>query len=157
MRHFRPTISFRQEPSGDPVYCKVDGERFNKPKTIKLMTESSYRIDITLKPPMTLEEASFHGQNLELVQKFGDSNACVHSSNFNTNGLKPSKKKERETMVLSLKIKEVGLLQMETQMKLYSASSTQHCQWGTMLHGIEMECESSPESDYVKIIKEIYR
>lgn len=53
---FRVTLSMRKAPEGTPVYCKMENaDRFQQLKTVKLLTESTYRIDVSFKPPRDLE------------------------------------------------------------------------------------------------------
>lgn len=53
---FRVTLSMRKAPEGTPVYCKMEtSDRFQQLKTVKLQTDSTYRIDVSFKPPRDLE------------------------------------------------------------------------------------------------------
>ena len=52
---FKVTLSMKKEPHGGPVYCKMDGQRFKQAKTVKLHTDTTYRIDVSFKPPRMLE------------------------------------------------------------------------------------------------------
>ena len=51
MGSFRATLAIHKEPSNAPVFSKIDGERFAKPKTVKLLTDCKYRIDLVFRPP----------------------------------------------------------------------------------------------------------
>lgn len=54
--HFRVTLSVRKEPGAGPVYCKMEsGNRFRQLKTVKLSCDTTYRFDISFKPPQLLQ------------------------------------------------------------------------------------------------------
>nr|CAD7409214.1 unnamed protein product [Timema poppensis] len=53
---FRVTLSLRREPDGGPVFCKMEtNQRFKQLKTVKLNTNTTYRIDVSFKPPRALQ------------------------------------------------------------------------------------------------------
>ena len=54
-QQFRLTLSLHKEPSNSPVYCKMDGQRFSQPRTIKLLADGKYRIDLNLRPAKTVK------------------------------------------------------------------------------------------------------
>ncbi|GLG99797.1 Uncharacterized protein C2orf32-like protein [Gryllus bimaculatus] len=95
---FRVTLSIRKEPEGGPVFCKMEQtQRFKQLKTVKLHTDTTYRVDVSFKPPRSLHTA------------------CAYSSYYTTEGLKPSKKGTREDLCIVMK---GGLNKEETVVKL---------------------------------------
>lgn len=53
---FRVTLSMRKEPQGGPVFCKMETtQRFKQLKTVKLHTDTTYRVDVSFKPPRALQ------------------------------------------------------------------------------------------------------
>ena len=53
---FKVTLSMRKAPEGTPVYCKMEkNDRFSQPKTVKLHSDSTYRMDVSFIPPKDLE------------------------------------------------------------------------------------------------------
>jgi hypothetical protein len=53
---FRVTLSMRKEPEGGPVFCKMETtQRFKQLKTVKLHTDTTYRVDVSFKPPRALQ------------------------------------------------------------------------------------------------------
>ena len=44
------------------------------------------------------------GQEMEPCEKSRDSTACAYSSYYNTNGLKPSKKGQRQDLIIVMKV-----------------------------------------------------
>lgn len=51
----RLSIALRIQPNDGPVFYKVDGQRFGQNRTIKLLTGSSYKVEVKIKPT-TLQE-----------------------------------------------------------------------------------------------------
>nr|CAD7426054.1 unnamed protein product [Timema monikensis] len=63
---FRVTLSLRREPDGGPVFCKMEtNQRFKQLKTVKLHTNTTYRIDVSFKPPRALHSKTAHRTNGE--------------------------------------------------------------------------------------------
>ena len=40
----------QQQKASAAVYCKMDGQRFAQPKTVKLLSDCKYRIDLSIRP-----------------------------------------------------------------------------------------------------------
>lgn len=57
MGSFRVTLSLHKEPDNKPVYCKVDGQRFAQQKTVKLLADAKYRLDVNIRPARTVKYA----------------------------------------------------------------------------------------------------
>ncbi|CAG7784827.1 unnamed protein product, partial [Allacma fusca] len=51
---FKVTLSIRRDGDPCPVYMKQDGQRFKLPRTLKLFVDTSYRVDLSFKPPQVL-------------------------------------------------------------------------------------------------------
>lgn len=45
------------------------------------------------------------GQEMEPCEKSRDSTACAYSSYYNTDGLRPSKKGQRQDLIISMKVR----------------------------------------------------
>lgn len=54
-QQFRLTLGLHKEPGNNPVYCKMDGQRFVQPKTVKLLADGKYRIDLNVRPSKTVK------------------------------------------------------------------------------------------------------
>jgi hypothetical protein len=50
MGSFRATLSIYKESNNAPIFFKTDGERFAQPKTVKLLADCKYRLDIVFRP-----------------------------------------------------------------------------------------------------------
>lgn len=46
----RLSIALRIQPNDGPVFFKVDGQRFGQNRTIKLLTGSSCKVEVKIKP-----------------------------------------------------------------------------------------------------------
>lgn len=49
------TLRIVEKDSGDPVCFKQDGQRFERPETVKLNANTEYDIDFTFRPAHCLE------------------------------------------------------------------------------------------------------
>jgi len=65
------------------------------------------------------------GQEMEPCEKARDSTACAYSSYYNTNGLKPSKKGQRQDLIIVMKVHFDTSLSRDniTSKKLFQHSS----------------------------------
>ncbi|XP_049794138.1 CB1 cannabinoid receptor-interacting protein 1-like [Schistocerca nitens] len=155
---FRVTLSMKKEPDGGPVFCKMEQtQRFKQLKTVKLHTDTVYRIDVSFKPPRALQSLVIQGQEMEPCERARDSTACAYSSYYNTEGLSPSKKGTREDLTIIMKVDGSGELSTCLQIKLYKAHDIQHCEWGSRLHCIELDCTSTEGPEGVRVNRETYR
>ncbi|XP_069684842.1 CB1 cannabinoid receptor-interacting protein 1-like isoform X3 [Periplaneta americana] len=154
---FRVTLSMRKEPDGGPVFCKMETtQRFKQLKTVKLHTDTTYRVDVSFKPPRALQSLVIAGQEVEPCERSRDSTACAYSSYYNTDGLSPSKKGQRQDLVIAMKVQGSGELSTCLQIKLYKQHDTQHCEWGSRLHCIELDCCAQEGAMAVTVSKETY-
>ncbi|KAJ9587947.1 hypothetical protein L9F63_018622, partial [Diploptera punctata] len=93
---------------------------------------------------------------MEPCERSRDSTACAYSSYYSTDGLSPSKKGQRQDLVIAMKVQGSGELSTCLQIKLYKARDTQHCEWGSRLHCIELDCCAHEGAMAVTVNKETY-
>lgn len=55
MASFRLTLSLHKEPDNKPVFCKIDGQRFAQQRTVKLLADCKYRVDLNIRPAKTVK------------------------------------------------------------------------------------------------------
>ncbi|XP_071542523.1 CB1 cannabinoid receptor-interacting protein 1-like [Panulirus ornatus] len=96
--NFKVTMSIKKESDGVPVFYKVDGQRFKKEKTVKLMVDTPYRVDFSFKPTQTMTRAVICGEEVEATERVYDSTASAYSSRLHTEGTLPSPKGTREDL-----------------------------------------------------------
>ncbi|EFX77636.1 hypothetical protein DAPPUDRAFT_54003 [Daphnia pulex] len=157
MGSFRLTLSLHKEPDNKPVFCKVDGQRFAQPRTVKFLADSKYRVDVNIRPAKTVRGIAVMEKSLEVTDnssKLEDENASSYSAQFQLDNLQPSKKGQRESVSLHVK---VNTFTTTLQIKIYKANSTQHCDWGTTVHSIEYECHTDQQNNSIKIVKDTFR
>nr|CAD7405216.1 unnamed protein product [Timema cristinae] len=97
------------------------------------------------------------GQEMEPSERFRDSTACAYSSYYNTDGLNHSKKGQREDLAIVMKVQETGELSTCLQVKLYKQRDTQHCEWGSQLHCVELDCCALEGDVSVRVNKETFK
>lgn len=125
--------------------------------------------------PVGCRFLTIQGQETEASERARDSTANAYSSYYSTKGLRPSKRGTREVLTLSMKVNTAlgksrnsvcfclillyqqvqgsGEVSTRLQVKLYKQRDITHCEWGSKLHCIELDC-----SNYgANIIKETYR
>jgi len=81
------------------------------------------------------------GQEMEPCEKSRDSTACAYSSYYNTNGLKPSKKGQRQDLIIVMKVHfDTSLSRdIKTSKKLFQQSSKDRHKtvfWNVTLYGL---------------------
>lgn len=52
--YLQVTLSIRKDGESLPAYMKQDGQRFKLPRTLKLAVDTTYRVDVSFKPPQIL-------------------------------------------------------------------------------------------------------
>lgn len=82
----RLSIALRIQPNDGPVFFKVDGQRFGQNRTIKLLTGSSYKVEVKIKPT-TLQVDS---RTLGPSRRCGKSSSTITTSEITANGEAPS-------------------------------------------------------------------
>ena len=53
-RQFKVSIAITKAEDQSPVFFKIDGERFEDSRTLKLSTNSKYKLGFELRPPLNL-------------------------------------------------------------------------------------------------------
>ncbi|KAF4517880.1 hypothetical protein B566_EDAN001834 [Ephemera danica] len=97
------------------------------------------------------------GREMAACERSRDSTASAYSSYYNTQGILPSKKGHREDMPIIMKVRETGELSTCLQIKFYRQQDVQHCEWGSRLHCIELDCSACEGSLSVTVNKQTYR
>ncbi|XP_057374996.1 CB1 cannabinoid receptor-interacting protein 1-like [Daphnia carinata] len=160
MGSFRVTLSLHKEPDNKPVFCKMDGQRFAQQRTVKFLADSKYRFDINIRPAKMVRGIAVMERALEVTDnssKLEDENASSYSAFFQLDNLQPSKKGQRESVSLHVKMDGGYEFTTTLQIKIYNAKSTQHCDWGTTVHSIEYECHTDQQNNSIKIVKDTFR
>lgn len=155
--NFKLTMSIKKESDGVPVFFKVDGNRFKKERTVKLMVDTRYRVDFSFKPTQTMTGAIICGEEVETTERVYDSTASAYSSRLHTEGALPSPKGHRDDLPFVVLMKGGLVMQMSLQVKFYKSGDSQHCDWGSTFHCIEYDCETHTDAGIVAILKETIR
>ncbi|XP_058802463.1 CB1 cannabinoid receptor-interacting protein 1-like [Phymastichus coffea] len=154
--HFRVTLSLRREPNAGPVFCKQESEkRFRQCKTVKLSAQATYRLDISFKPPQVLQGLAIGGKEVDAIEKARDGTACAYSAYHSTKGVEVSARGQREDLQIAMNVLGSGKLTTCLQIKYYKSGDQSHCEFGSRLHCIELDC-SSVEGRLVMVDKETY-
>ncbi|XP_077885215.1 CB1 cannabinoid receptor-interacting protein 1 isoform X1 [Ictidomys tridecemlineatus] len=101
----RLSIALRIQPNDGPVFFKVDGQRFGQNRTIKLLTGSSYKVEVKIKPTtLQVENISIGGVlvPLELKAKEPDGDRVVYTGTYDTEGVAPTKSGERQPIQITM-------------------------------------------------------
>lgn len=93
---------------------------------------------------------------MEAIERSRDGTACAYSAYHSTNDAQPSAKGHREELPIAMKVLGSGYLTTCLQIKYYKLGDQSHCEWGSRLHCIELEC-SSVEGRLVTVDKRTYR
>merc|ERR1712179_433368 len=90
--------------------------------------------------PKKLLAISLMGQQLPMIDisdQTQESESSAFSAKFNSNHISPTKKGSRDNIPLTLLMEGDYELSTNLQGKWYKPTSTQHCDWGTIVHNIE--------------------
>nr|XP_020039102.1 CB1 cannabinoid receptor-interacting protein 1 isoform X2 [Castor canadensis] len=101
----RLSIALRIQPNDGPVFFKVDGQRFGQNRTIKLLTGSSYKVEVKIKPTtLQVENISIGGVlvPLQLKSKEPDGDRVVYTGIYDTEGVAPTKSGERQPIQITM-------------------------------------------------------
>nr|XP_035934518.1 CB1 cannabinoid receptor-interacting protein 1 [Halichoerus grypus] len=104
----RLSIALRIQPNDGPVFFKVDGQRFGQNRTIKLLTGSSYKVEVKIKPTtLQVENISIGGVvvPLELKSKEPDGDRIVYTGTYDTEGVAPTKSGERQPIQITMPVR----------------------------------------------------
>uniref|UniRef100_A0A8I4A2G0 CB1 cannabinoid receptor-interacting protein 1 n=1 Tax=Callithrix jacchus TaxID=9483 RepID=A0A8I4A2G0_CALJA len=182
----RLSIALRIQPNDGPVFYKVDGQRFGQNRTIKLLTGSSYKVEVKIKPStLQVENISIGGVlvPLELKSKEPDGDRVVYTGTYDTEGVTPTKSGERqpiqitmpspnwlklkglpmpsveediEQLKFSLLFTDIGTFETVWQVKFYNYHKRDHCQWGSPFSVIEYECKPNETRSLMWVNKESF-
>ncbi|KAI5108547.1 CB1 cannabinoid receptor-interacting protein 1b [Silurus meridionalis] len=139
------------------VFFKADGTRFDQNRTIKLLTGTKYKIEVTVKPGAAeVTSMSVGGVTFPLEQKSKDPQAVVYSAVYNTEGVAHTKSGKRECVQVGIQFMSAGLFETTWQVKFYNYKKRNHCQWGSSFRSIEYECKPIHPHGLMSISKETY-
>lgn len=85
-----------------------------------------------------------------------DGTACAYSAYYSTNNAQPSPKSHRQELPITIRVLGSEDLKTCLQIKYYKSDDHKHCEWGSKLHCIELDC-SSFEGNLATVNKETYR
>uniref|UniRef100_A0AC11DT49 Uncharacterized protein n=1 Tax=Ovis aries TaxID=9940 RepID=A0AC11DT49_SHEEP len=118
----RLSIALRIQPNDGPVFYKVDGQRFGQNRTIKLLTGSSYKVEVKIKPTtLQVENISIGGVvvPLELKSKEPDGDRIVYTGTYDTEGVAPTKSGERQPIQITMPVRSTwecwGMMPKQTE------------------------------------------
>ncbi|GAB1295828.1 CB1 cannabinoid receptor-interacting protein 1 [Apodemus speciosus] len=179
----RLSIALRIQPNDGPVFFKVDGQRFGQNRTIKLLTGSSYKVEVKIKPTtLQVENISIGGVlvPLELKCKEPDGDRVVYTGIYDTEGVAPTKSGERQPIQITMPIPtevsgiislgagvmdvlsskdtftDIGTFETVWQVKFYNYHKRDHCQWGSPFSVIEYECKPNETRSLMWVNKESF-
>ncbi|KAK6642287.1 hypothetical protein RUM44_014010 [Polyplax serrata] len=93
------------------------------------------------------------GNEITARERSRDSTANAYSTYYSTKGLTPSRRGTRQIMTITMKVQGSGDVSTRIQVKVYNQTDVAHCEWGSKLHCIELDCSNNGAN----IIKETYR
>lgn len=96
------------------------------------------------------------GKQIEAVERARDGTACAYSAYHKTEGIVASSRGHREDLQIAMRVLGSGYLTTCLQIKYYRSDDQSHCEWGSRLHCIELDC-SSVEGRLVTVDRETYR
>ncbi|CAO2640706.1 CB1 cannabinoid receptor-interacting protein 1 [Chionomys nivalis] len=155
----RLSIALRIQPNDGPVFFKVDGQRFGQNRTIKLLTGSSYKVEVKIKPTtLQVENISIGGVlvPLELKCKEPEGDRVVYTGIYDTEGVAPTKSGERQPIQITMPFTDIGTFETVWQVKFYNYHKRDHCQWGSPFSVIEYECKPNETRSLMWVNKESF-
>ncbi|KAJ6217625.1 hypothetical protein RDWZM_008782 [Blomia tropicalis] len=138
-----------------PKVCyKRDGQRFSCENTVKLLVDTNYEFQFSIRPPLPLHSVSVQGCSVT-IEDLSNANANLNESNCNSPGstysfkwdtikAEPDKRKKRSTLQLMLQFQGNQTLILPLQVKFYKLEDEDHLTWGQSLNRIDFECEQKP-------------
>uniref|UniRef100_A0A8C5DFS6 Cannabinoid receptor interacting protein 1a n=1 Tax=Gouania willdenowi TaxID=441366 RepID=A0A8C5DFS6_GOUWI len=141
------SISLRVLPNDGPVFFKVDGSRFGQTRTVKLLTGSKYRVEVTVRPGgVHATEMNIGGVTFPLQQSSEDQDQdqVVYSGLYDTEGVPHTRASSSAMRVYRVAGQVLQLLQRE------------HCQFGNKFNSIEYECKPNETRTLMWINKEAF-
>lgn len=128
--------------TNNQVYIKNDGKRFTDGKTLKLTCNGSYCINLELKPSTMKVENLFINSIERPINKQpqdGDMSSRFYKSNFNTKDINCTGHTDRDTLIISVHVVDVGMLMIPIQSKYYSEELYKNSRYGLPLQAINVD------------------
>uniref|UniRef100_A0A8C8SLM1 CB1 cannabinoid receptor-interacting protein 1 n=1 Tax=Pelusios castaneus TaxID=367368 RepID=A0A8C8SLM1_9SAUR len=149
----RIRVSLKIQPHDEPVYFKVDGERFEQNRTIKLLTGANYKVEVTLKPgALYATTMGIGGVTVPLEENSRDPQSVSYTGIYDTEGVPHTKSGQRQPLQFS----DIGTFETVWQVKFYDYHKRSHCQWGNPFGSIEYECKPNETRSLMWINKEVF-
>lgn len=93
---------------------------------------------------------------MDAIEKARDSTACAYSAYHSTKGVEVSARGQREDLQIAMNVLgSDGNLTTCLQIKYYKLNDQSHCEFGSRLHCIELDC-STVEGRLVMVDRETY-
>ncbi|ESP02321.1 hypothetical protein LOTGIDRAFT_205111 [Lottia gigantea] len=159
MENFKVTFSIKRQDTDEPVVHKVDGQRFARCHTVKLNVNTTYTINITIRPELVLRGLHIQGEKLEFTRikpdKIEDDGSRFQAA-WTSTGCTINKSGDRKDIVVLLEFDNLITMTTSIQVKFYEDKESNHAKWGNPLHTIEYDCGVKEGQTFVDIIKEKY-
>jgi len=94
---------------------------------------------------------------IDISDKTQETESSTYSAHFVSDKISPTRKGNRDSIPLTLLIEGGYELSTNLQGKWYKPTSTQHCDWGNIIHGIEYECSVDKQDHSIKITSCIFQ
>lgn len=156
---FKMTFNIHVRETGEVVYFKHDGERFDQMNTVKLNADTEYEFRFTFHPALYIDKLLINGEivKLELLErKKEDEDLRAYRSFYKTVADDVNRRGKRNEILLVLELQNGVFLKFSLQCKMYKAGENNHAHWGQKLAAIDMECLIEQGCNYVTIVKEKY-
>ncbi|XP_038253236.1 CB1 cannabinoid receptor-interacting protein 1 isoform X2 [Dermochelys coriacea] len=151
------SVSLRIQPNDGPVYFKVDGQRFDQSRTIKLLTGAKYTVEVVLKPGVVhATTMGIGGVNIPLEEKSRDPQVVCYTGIYDTEGVPHTKSGQRQPLQVNIQFSDIGTFETVWQVKFYDYHKRNHCQWGNAFGSIEYECKPNETRSLMWINKEMF-
>ncbi|KAJ8301722.1 hypothetical protein KUTeg_020709 [Tegillarca granosa] len=158
-KSFKLSLLMRKK-SGDAIYHKQDGQRFDNPHTIKLNINTEYNVRIEIRPPLHLNNVIIHGERFEpkMDEKKSKDDDTLHAyeMSFNTTNYEMLKRGKRKELPLVFELEKGLTMSVQLQCKFYPETEKEHSKWGSALTMLEYECYVPESQTFVDIKREKY-
>ncbi|XP_006114166.1 CB1 cannabinoid receptor-interacting protein 1 [Pelodiscus sinensis] len=150
-------VSLKIQPNDGPVYFKVDGQRFDQNRTIKLLTGAKYTVEVVLKPGVVhATTMGIGGVTVPLEEKSRDPQVVCYTGVYDTEGVPHTKSGQRQPLQVNIQFSDIGTFETVWQVKFYDYHKRNHCQWGNAFGSIEYECKPNETRSLMWINKELF-
>eukprot|EP00116_Pleurobrachia_bachei_P009837 sb/3470099/ len=121
------------------VFLKSDGKRFSDGKTLKLQSGEKYVLKVEILPGRQLESISINNKPQHLIE-IGKArkNMMIYKCVFDTSKFKMTDDRQRDALVISCNIVDVGIIILPVQCKFYSGEFIDRVKSGLTLESIEV-------------------